>query len=129
MYTHPRTTYLTMVTKQIHRWPHLYSFQYKNILILILGTYDKSNECFCFGECVPVGMLNSSATFAHAPIFMSLPHFLLADPVYQNGVDIVYRDNSSLMPYIAVEQVYLLNNFLIEFVVINVFIYRQLVYY
>lgn len=46
------------------------------------GTLDPSTECYCNGECVPVGVTNLTVCRFGAPAFASYPHFYLADPLY-----------------------------------------------
>lgn len=50
--------------------------------LLDSGDLDPDNWCFCSGECVPQGVLNISSCARDAPVFISYPHFLHADPFY-----------------------------------------------
>lgn len=46
------------------------------------------NWCFCSGGvCNPSGVGNSSTCRFGAPVFVSFPHFYLADPYYLNQVE------------------------------------------
>ncbi|KAG7213401.1 hypothetical protein KM043_002686 [Ampulex compressa] len=38
-------------------------------------------QCYCNGECTPMGLLNVSACRYGAPAFVSLPHFYKGDPI------------------------------------------------
>ncbi|KOB76698.1 Cameo2 [Operophtera brumata] len=56
--------------------------------------FDKSsvsdeNNCFCNGECKWSGVMNVSACRFDAPAFLSLPHFLYADPALREGVSTI----------------------------------------
>lgn len=52
------------------------------------GTNVPSRACYCEGnECQPSGVLNVSHCKFGAPVFISLPHFYLADETYINAVD------------------------------------------
>ncbi|XP_031780045.1 protein croquemort [Nasonia vitripennis] len=41
-------------------------------------------QCFCNGECAPMGVINITACRYGAPGFISLPHFHKADPMLRN---------------------------------------------
>ena len=43
------------------------------------GVLDEENTCYCTDECPPLGLLNLTECRQGAPIFMSYPHFYLAD--------------------------------------------------
>jgi len=46
------------------------------------------NWCFCTGgSCVPSGAVNSSTCNFDSPVFISFPHFYLADPSYGDMVE------------------------------------------
>lgn len=50
-------------------------------------TEDPDNWCFCSGGvCNPSGVGNSSTCRFGAPVFVSYPHFYLADPYYLDHV-------------------------------------------
>ncbi|XP_066145445.1 protein peste-like isoform X2 [Euwallacea fornicatus] len=51
------------------------------------GTKIKENKCFCEGACMPSGALNVSTCRYDSPAFVSLPHFLKADPHYRRIID------------------------------------------
>ncbi|KAG7213896.1 hypothetical protein KM043_003100 [Ampulex compressa] len=51
------------------------------------GTKVLSRQCYCFNtECIPSGALNISECKYGAPVFISLPHFYLADPSYRDNI-------------------------------------------
>ncbi|XP_057336645.1 protein croquemort-like [Microplitis mediator] len=43
-------------------------------------------QCFCNGECTPMGLINITACRYGAPGFVSLPHFHKADPIIRDQV-------------------------------------------
>ncbi|XP_064482295.1 scavenger receptor class B member 1-like isoform X2 [Ornithodoros turicata] len=45
------------------------------------------NRCFCGDSCFPSGVLNVSACQHGAPLVISYPHFLYADPSYEAAMD------------------------------------------
>lgn len=52
------------------------------------ATDHPDNWCFCSGGvCNPSGLGNSSTCRFGAPVFVSFPHFYLADPFYLNQVE------------------------------------------
>ncbi|KAJ9598393.1 hypothetical protein L9F63_010915 [Diploptera punctata] len=55
-------------------------------MLLDSGELDPENWCFCGGECLPPGVLNISSCARGAPVFISYPHFLHADPYYLKQV-------------------------------------------
>lgn len=51
-------------------------------------TEDPDNWCFCSGGmCNPSGIGNSSTCRFGTPVFVSFPHFYLADPYYLEHVE------------------------------------------
>ena len=51
------------------------------------ATENPDNWCFCSeGYCNPSGVGNSSTCRFNSPVFVSFPHFYLADPYYSNFV-------------------------------------------
>ena len=51
-------------------------------------TDNADNWCFCSGgTCNPSGISNSSTCRFGAPVFVSFPHFYLADPYFLSQVD------------------------------------------
>lgn len=70
------------------------------------GTFNPSTKCFCNGECFPMGLVNVSACKGGAPSFVSMPHFLHADPYYINKLDGVSApDKEKHQLYIVLEPV------------------------
>lgn len=61
------------------------------------------NKCFCNGECVPVGALNVSSCRSDAPVFVSYPHFYLADQSYLDGVVGMQPDAEKHKIYMVLE--------------------------
>ncbi|XP_037960819.1 protein peste-like [Teleopsis dalmanni] len=51
------------------------------------GSLYPENSCFCGGECVPSGVMNISSCRFGSPVFMSYPHFYMADEYYLNQVE------------------------------------------
>lgn len=51
------------------------------------GTIYPENKCYCNGDCIPSGLYNVSACRYGTPSFVSLPHFLNADPIYLEEVE------------------------------------------
>lgn len=51
------------------------------------GHVNPENQCYCSGECMPAGVLNLTACRDNTPIFLSLPHFYGADPIYTESID------------------------------------------
>lgn len=43
--------------------------------------------CFCEGECQPAGVRNLTRCRQGAPVFVSFPHFYLADPTYLSSIE------------------------------------------
>lgn len=43
-------------------------------------------QCFCNGDCSPMGLMNITACRYGAPAFVSLPHFHKADPILRDRV-------------------------------------------
>lgn len=51
-------------------------------------TVDAENWCFCpDGVCIPSGVGNASSCRFGAPVFVSFPHYYLADPYYIDQVE------------------------------------------
>lgn len=51
------------------------------------ATENPDNWCFCSeGYCNPSGVGNSSSCRFNSPVFVSFPHYFLADPFYSNFV-------------------------------------------
>ncbi|CAH0406780.1 unnamed protein product [Chilo suppressalis] len=72
------------------------------------GSFDNSslslsNTCFCGGACAWGGVMNVSACRFGSPTFVSLPHFLRADPALRAGVDGMKPDPEKHSFYFAVE--------------------------
>jgi hypothetical protein len=64
------------------------------------GTSDPGTLCNCGGQCLPQGVLNLTTCRHGGPAFVSLPHFLDADPFYLTKV-------SGLLPEVDRHQFYL----------------------
>ena len=43
-------------------------------------------QCFCNGDCSPMGLMNVTACRYGAPAFVSLPHFYKADPTLRDKI-------------------------------------------
>ncbi|XP_071454600.1 protein croquemort-like isoform X2 [Hetaerina americana] len=67
------------------------------------GTIDKSNECYCGGQCMPVGVVNASSCRYGSPAFISYPHFLNADPYYSSLIQGMAPDSKKHSFYITIE--------------------------
>lgn len=51
------------------------------------GTKVSSRQCYCSDQdCVPSGALNISTCKYGAPVFLSMPHYYLADPSYTDAI-------------------------------------------
>lgn len=51
---------------------------------------DNENQCYCHldsGACPPQGIFNATPCAFNAPVLLSFPHFFMADPKIQKGVD------------------------------------------
>lgn len=44
-------------------------------------------QCFCNGDCSPMGLMNITACRYGAPAFVSLPHFHKADPILRERIN------------------------------------------
>lgn len=45
------------------------------------------SQCYCGGECTPPGLINVTACRYGAPVFVSLPHFYKADPLFLDKIE------------------------------------------
>ena len=64
------------------------------------------NWCFCTGgSCVPSGAVNSSTCNFDSPVFISFPHFYLADPSYGDMVEGLQPDQQRHEFFIDMEPV------------------------
>ncbi|GBO98674.1 Protein peste [Eumeta japonica] len=66
------------------------------------STYHE-NTCFCGGECGWAGVMNVSACRYGSPAFVSLPHFLHAEPALRRRVTGLQPDPAKHEFYFAVE--------------------------
>ena len=70
------------------------------------GSNVKYRECYCKDvECQPSGTLNVSSCKYGAPIFISLPHFYLADDEYRKNVTGLNPNPKEHEFYIVIEPV------------------------
>ncbi|XP_015598591.1 protein croquemort isoform X2 [Cephus cinctus] len=60
-------------------------------------------QCYCNGECSPMGLINITACRYGAPGFVSLPHFHKADPILRDQVVGVNPDDEKHNFYIVLE--------------------------
>ncbi|XP_046663676.1 protein croquemort-like [Homalodisca vitripennis] len=67
---------------------------------------DEDNSCFCNGECLPSGLMNMTSCRFGAPVFVSFPHFLDANPVYLSRVQGLRPDPQRHQFYFTVEPTY-----------------------
>ncbi|XP_070197448.1 lysosome membrane protein 2-like isoform X3 [Littorina saxatilis] len=65
------------------------------------ATINPANAGFCTprDHCIPSGLLNCSAMGHGAPLYVSLPHFLGADPYYFNLVEGLHPDRQKHQPF------------------------------
>lgn len=70
------------------------------------GNLVPDNKCYCVEDaCPPPGVYDVSRCQKGAPIALSLPHFLYADPYYRNGIEGMEPDEMKHMYYEALERV------------------------
>lgn len=69
------------------------------------ASVSEENTCFCHGECMWSGVMNVSACRFGSPAFLSLPHFLYADPALREAVEGMAPDPDKHSFYFAVEPV------------------------
>lgn len=69
------------------------------------GTLYPENECYCSGECVPLGLFNVSACKFGTPGFISFPHFYNADPFYLDQVEGLKPEKDKHQFFISYEPV------------------------
>ncbi|KAK6640144.1 hypothetical protein RUM44_011830 [Polyplax serrata] len=67
------------------------------------GTKYSESECFCTGNCSPSGVRNESLC-RKAPVFISFPHFYLADSTYVNAVEGLKPNKSKHEFYITIHE-------------------------
>lgn len=65
---------------------------------------DNAGFCTPFDNCIPSGVLNCSAMGNGAPIYLSLPHFLGADPYYFAKVHGLQPNKPRHQPYFHLHQ-------------------------
>ncbi|XP_063920980.1 protein peste-like, partial [Zophobas morio] len=70
-----------------------------------IGTIYPQIECYCKGKCVPSGAANFSDTKYGIPVFISMPHFLKADPYYLSLIDGLKPDANIHQSAMTVEPV------------------------
>ncbi|XP_017115750.1 protein peste [Drosophila elegans] len=52
------------------------------------GTMYPDTKCYCvYGKCMPVGVINIGPCAFNASVYMSYPHFYLADPSFLEAID------------------------------------------
>ncbi|XP_037960821.1 protein peste-like [Teleopsis dalmanni] len=69
------------------------------------GTLYPGNECYCNGECVPSGVVNITACWFDAPIFLSYPHFYNADPYFENLIEGMKPDKEKHEFFLVIDPV------------------------
>lgn len=68
------------------------------------GTMYPDTSCLCVdGQCLPAGVINIKYCSYNTSIFMSYPHFYLADPVYLEAVDGLQPEKEKHEFYMALE--------------------------
>ncbi|XP_017774848.1 PREDICTED: protein croquemort-like isoform X2 [Nicrophorus vespilloides] len=67
------------------------------------GSLVPENECFCNGMCMPSGVLNMSSCRHDSPSFISLPHFLHADPMYVHSLDGIIPERDRHQFFVVLE--------------------------
>ncbi|KAK0075820.1 hypothetical protein PV325_006271, partial [Microctonus aethiopoides] len=60
-------------------------------------------QCYCNGECSPMGVINITACRYGAPGFVSLPHFYKADPILREQVTGMKPNETKHSFYITLE--------------------------
>ncbi|XP_075225516.1 protein croquemort-like [Lycorma delicatula] len=68
------------------------------------GTKYPESACYCIKDCPASGLRDISACRGGAPVFLSFPHFYLADPSYRNAVDGLKPDSEKHSFRIALEE-------------------------
>lgn len=65
----------------------------------------KESRCFCDSDntCLPSGALNVSACVQGSPVIITLPHYLYAHPIYQQGVEGIRPDPKQHQMYLDIE--------------------------
>jgi hypothetical protein len=86
------------------------------------ATVHPDNWCFCSGGvCNPSGVGNASTCRFGAPLFISYPHYYLADPYYIDQVEGLRPEKDLHQFYVDLEPVSLFGFFLFHFVFIKTF--------
>ncbi|ALC39338.1 pes, partial [Drosophila busckii] len=68
------------------------------------GTLFPETSCYCVdGQCQPAGVINIKNCMYNSSIFMSYPHFYLADPSYLAAVDGLQPEKEKHEFYMALE--------------------------
>lgn len=77
------------------------------------GTKFEENQCFATNESMPSGVMNISiCNFGH-PVFISLPHFYQADPIYLENINGLSPLKEKHEAFITLEPVREKNSFVI----------------
>lgn len=70
------------------------------------GTKDPRRKCYCATtHCQPSGTLNVARCKFDAPVFVSMPHFYLADESYRKNIDGMKPDRTKHEFQLAIEPV------------------------
>ncbi|CAO1400864.1 unnamed protein product [Diamesa serratosioi] len=69
------------------------------------GTLFPENECFCGEDCMPSGVMNTSACNYESPLFMSFPHYYAGDPFYLNEVEGLMPNKEKHQPFFTIEPI------------------------
>lgn len=68
------------------------------------GTEYPEAKCFCSEKCSPSGIRNVTLCRG-APLFISFPHFYLADPIYVNSIEGLKPNKTEHEFYLIIDQV------------------------
>ncbi|XP_034950867.1 protein croquemort-like [Chelonus insularis] len=60
-------------------------------------------QCYCNGECSPMGVINITSCRYGAPGFVSLPHFHKADPIYREQISGMNPNDEDHSFYVTLE--------------------------
>lgn len=70
------------------------------------GTLVKEVKCYCKNDdCPPSGVFDIGQCQNGAPLFVSHPHFITADPYYRDSIEGMNPNPSKHTSYMAIEPV------------------------